>query len=116
IGQINGPSLGAGFILALACDLRVGTSHTQMGIPVGALGITLSRKFIKRIVDLVGPSKTKDFVYTGRLLSAEESFDWGLLNYVLTENERPNNFVISLAQKIKEQSTASLRAIKEGVA
>lgn len=116
IGLINGFGIGAGFQLALACDLRVGTPETKMGIPVGGLGITLSKKFVKRIVEMVGPSRAKDFVFTGRLLDAEESYQWGLLNYLIAEDENPTNFIIAMAQKIKEQSPASLRAVKEGVA
>lgn len=116
IGLINGYGIGAGFQLALACDLRIGTHETKMGIPVGGLGITLSKKFVKRIVEMVGPSRAKDFVFTGRLLDAEESYQWGLLNYLVTEDENPSNFIINMAHKIKEQSPASLRAVKEGVA
>lgn len=116
IALVNGPSIGAGFELALACDLRIGTPDTKMGIPVGGLGITLSKKFVKRIVNIVGPSRAKDFVYTGRLLNDKESYEWGLLNYLLDENDNPNQFVLELANKIKQQSPASLRAVKEGVA
>lgn len=116
IALVNGPSIGAGFELALACDLRVGTPDTLMGIPVGGLGITLSKQFVKRIVNIVGPSRAKDFVYTGRLLNDRESYEWGLLNYLLDEDENPSQFVLKLAEKIKQQSPASLRAVKEGVA
>ncbi|SFE81825.1 enoyl-CoA hydratase/isomerase family protein [Alteribacillus iranensis] len=116
IGVISGPAMGAGFELALACDLRVGTPHTKMGMPIGRLGITLSKPFVKRIVDLIGPSKMKDLVYTGRILTPEECEDWGLVNYLLTEEDNPDSFAVSLANKIKEQSPASLFAVKESAA
>lgn len=116
IAVINGPAMGAGLELALACDLRIGTPNTKMGMPVARLGITLSKKFTKRIVDLVGPSRMKDLVYTGRLLDPEESREWGLVNYLLSDEQNPDHFATALAEKIKQQSTASLRAVKEGVA
>jgi enoyl-CoA hydratase len=116
IGCINGPALGAGFELALACDIRIGSSHTIMGIPVGRLGIKLSRKFTKRIVDLIGPSRTKDLVYTGRLYNPQECYQLGLINYLLNDREDIDHFTVTLAKKIKEQSPASLRAVKEAVA
>lgn len=116
IGLIDGPGLGAGFELALACDLRVGTPNTKMGMPIGRLGITLSKKFVKRIVDLIGPSRTKDLVYTGKLLSLEESNQWGLINYLSPEGEDPDHYVISLAKSINEMSPASLKAVKEAAA
>ncbi|WP_085522078.1 enoyl-CoA hydratase/isomerase family protein [Tuberibacillus sp. Marseille-P3662] len=116
VALVNGPAAGAGFELALACDLRIGTHKTKIGMPIGRLGITLSKKFIKRIVDLMGPSKTKDLVYTGRLLDVKEAYQWGAVNYVVPVKENPERYVISLAKRIQEQSPASLRAVKEGVA
>jgi enoyl-CoA hydratase len=115
IGVINGFAMGAGFELALACDLRIGCEKTKMGIPVGRLGITLSQKFAKRIVDLLGPSRAKDLVFTGRIYSGEEAFRLGLLNYYVKSDEL-NSAVVELADKVQSQSQASLRAIKESVA
>jgi enoyl-CoA hydratase len=116
IATIKGPAMGAGFVLALSCDLRIGTQGTKMGIPIGRLGITLSKHFIKRIVNLVGPSRMKDLVYTGRILDKDESYDWGLVNYCVPETESSDHYSIELAKTILEQSPASLRAVKEGVA
>ncbi|WP_404331824.1 enoyl-CoA hydratase/isomerase family protein [Mesobacillus maritimus] len=115
IGAINGPALGAGFELALACDIRIGTPNTLMGIPVGRLGITLNQAFAKRIADLIGKSRTMDLVYTGRLLKPKECYDLGLLNYLLEEEEDINSFTIQIGKKIMEQSPASVLAIKRSV-
>lgn len=115
IGAISGAALGAGFELALACDIRIGCEKTKMGIPVGRLGITLSHKFVKRIVDLLGPSRAKDLVYTGNIYSGEKAHELGLLNYFVESSEL-NNAAIQLANVIQNQSPAALRAIKETVA
>jgi len=66
IGALDGPALGAGFILSLACDIRIGTHNTKMGIRVGRLGITVGPAFMRRIVRLIGPSRAKELVYTGK--------------------------------------------------
>lgn len=116
IAVIKGPAMGAGLELALSCDLRIGTPKTTMGMPIGRLGITLSNKFTKRLVDIIGPSRTKDLVYTGRLLGPEESRESGLINYLLTDKQGPDHFAAQLARKVKQQSAASLRAVKEAVA
>ena len=116
IAVVNGPATGAGLELALACDLRIGTPNTKMGMPVARLGITLSKKFTKRVVDIIGPSRTKDLVYTGRLLGPEESEKWGLLNYLVNDDESADIFATRLASQIKEQSQASIRAVKHAVA
>lgn len=116
IAVIDGPALGAGFVLSLACDLRVGTSKARMGIPVGRLGITLNQMFVKRIVDLIGGSRTMDLVYTSRLFNASECYQLGLLNYLVPDGEDIDHFTLCLAKKVMEQSQASLLAVKRSVA
>lgn len=114
IGVINGPAMGAGLELALACDIRIGSDKARMGIPVGKLGITLNNKFAKRLVDLVGPSATKDFVFTGRMYKAEEAFKAGMLNYLVQEKDL-NKFAIRMGKLVAGMSPASLLAVKRSV-
>lgn len=114
IGVINGPAMGAGLELALACDIRIGSEKSRLGIPVGKLGITINNKFAKRLVDLVGPSATKDFVFTGRMYKAEEAFNAGLLNYLVPEKDL-NRFAIRMGKLVAGMSPASILAIKRSV-
>jgi enoyl-CoA hydratase/carnithine racemase len=79
------------------------------------LGITLDVSFTKRLVDLIGPSRTKDMVYTNRIFDADECLQIGLLNY-LVEEERLDRFAVEKGYLIASQSTASLRAVKRNVA
>jgi len=115
IAIVNGPAFGAGLQLALTCDLRIGTSETLMGMPLGKLGITISNKFTKRIVDLIGPSRMKDLIYTNRFVHPEEAHEWGLINYLLKE-EDSNRYALEIAEKIKHNSISSLKAAKEAAA
>lgn len=115
IGIINGPAMGAGLELALACDIRIGTEKARLGIPVGRLGITLNNKFAARLVNLIGPSLTKDLVYTGRILRAEEAHRLGMLNY-LVEEDNLDRYAIKMGKLVAAQSPASLLAIKRSVA
>jgi enoyl-CoA hydratase len=115
IASINGPAMGAGLELALACDIRIGSSQAKMGIPIGRLGITLSQKFAHRLVNLLGPSRTKDLIYTGRIYNGQESYDLGLLNYMVEESELESQS-LRLANEVASQSQASVRAAKEAVA
>jgi len=114
IGVINGPAMGAGLELALACDIRIGSDKARMGIPVGKLGITLNNKFAKRLVDLVGPSATKDFVFTGRMYKAEEAYKAGMLNYLVAEKDL-NKFAIRMGKLVAGMSPSSLLAVKRSV-
>ena len=114
IGVINGPAMGAGLELALACDIRIGSDKARMGIPVGKLGITINNKFAKRLVDLVGPSATKDFVFTGRMYKAEEAFKAGMLNYLVAEKDL-NKFAIRMGKLVAGMSPSSVLAVKRTV-
>jgi enoyl-CoA hydratase/carnithine racemase len=114
IGVINGPAMGAGLELALACDIRIGSEKARLGIPVGKLGITLNNKFAKRIVDLVGPSVTKELVYLGRILKAEEAYSLGMLNYLVSESEL-DRYAFRMGKLVASMSPASLLAVKQSV-
>ncbi|HHY21370.1 MAG TPA: enoyl-CoA hydratase/isomerase family protein [Bacilli bacterium] len=114
VGVINGPAMGAGLELALSCDLRIGSPNAKMGIPVGRLGIRLSNKFAQRLVNLIGPSRTKELVYTGRIFNAEESYRLGLINQLVDE-EKLDRYAIKIGKLIASQSPASLKAIKRSV-
>jgi enoyl-CoA hydratase len=115
IAFINGPAMGAGLELALSCDLRVGTPNALLGIPIGKLGITISQRFSQRLVHLIGPSRTKDLIFTGRAFQGKEAYDLGLLNYLKSEEEA-EEFIFELARKISHASMNSLQAAKEAVA
>ena len=114
IGVINGPAMGAGLELALACDLRIGSEKARLGIPVGKLGITINNKFAKRVVDLVGPSVTKELVYLGRILKAEEAYSLGMLNYLVNETEL-DRYALRMGKLVASMSPASLMAVKQSV-
>lgn len=114
IGVINGPAMGAGLELALACDIRIGSEKSKLGIPVGKLGITLNNKFAQRLVNLVGPSVAKDLVYTGRMLKAEEAHRVGMLNYLVKEQDL-DRYSIKMGHLVASMSPASLLAVKQSV-
>lgn len=109
---IRGYALGTGLELALACDLRIADESATMGMPIARLGITLSEPFAKRLVSLIGPAKTKDLVYTGRLIDASEALRWGLVDRVVEGDGSVLRETLRLADVIRRQSGASVRAAK----
>jgi enoyl-CoA hydratase len=82
IAAINGPAIGAGMQLAVACDIRVAAMGTRMGIPGGRLGIHLSTRNIWRLALLVGQGPARDFLLAGRTVDAEDALRLGLVQYV----------------------------------
>jgi enoyl-CoA hydratase len=82
LAAINGPAIGAGMQLAVACDVRVAAPGARLAIPGGKLGIHLSARNIWRLVQLVGQGAARDFLLAGRTVDAEEALHLGLVQYV----------------------------------
>ena len=71
IAQVQGVAAGGGCAIALTCDLRVATPEATFGIPIArTLGNCLSGANYSRLVDLMGPARVKDLLFTGRLIDA----------------------------------------------
>jgi len=84
IAAIDGPALGGGFELALACDLRVCRKGLQLGLTESRLG-GLAGNGSVRLTRLVGPSRAKELLYTGESISSEQALAWGLVNRVVEQ-------------------------------
>ena len=82
IAALNGPCLGAGFELALACDLRVAAAGTLLGLPEVRVGIP-SVIQAALLPLLVGPGRAAALLLTGEPVTAEQARDWGLVNEVV---------------------------------
>jgi enoyl-CoA hydratase len=82
IAAINGPAIGAGMQLAVACDVRVAALGARLAIPGGKLGIHLSARNIWRLAQLVGQGAARDFLLAGRNVDADEASRLGLVQYV----------------------------------
>lgn len=82
IAAIDGPALGGGLELALACDLRVCRQGVAMGLTESRLG-GLAGSGSVRLARLIGPARTKQLLFTGETISAETALAWGLVNRVV---------------------------------
>jgi enoyl-CoA hydratase len=78
VAVIEGAAAGAGCQLALACDLRVMSEEASLGMPTARLGIRPSPAFAARLVTLVGQGRTRELLYTGRMVPAAEAVACGL--------------------------------------
>jgi enoyl-CoA hydratase/carnithine racemase len=87
IAAINGYALGGGLELALGCDLRYAASDAKLGQPEIGLGVIPGAGGTQRLVRLVGPGRTRELVYTGRILDAEEALGLGIVERVLPPDD-----------------------------
>lgn len=115
IAQVQGAAVGGGCVIALACDLRVCTPAALFGVPVArTLGNCLSAANYARLVDLIGPARTKDLLFTGRLLDATEAQALGLVTRIV-EAHALDDEVGALARTIVANAPLTIRATKEAI-
>ena len=113
IAAIDGVTTGGGCALAAACDLRICTTRSRFGVPIArTLGNCLSASNHARFLDLIGPARLKELLFTGRLLTASEAADAGLVNRVV-EPDRLVAVVREYAQTIAANAPLTVRASKE---
>jgi enoyl-CoA hydratase/carnithine racemase len=105
IAFIDGDCVGGGCGIALACDIRVATERSRIGITPAKLGIVYPLHDTKLLIDLVGPGQAKKMLFTGELLSAKEALRVGLIE-MIDENSS------ALAQQIADNSAYSTHEIK----
>lgn len=105
IAAINGPALGGGLELAMACTMRVASEKAKMGLPELGLGILPGFGGTQRLMRTVGYAKAAELVLTAAIISAEEAHKIGLVNYVVPRDE-----VLPTAKRIA-QTIAGLSPI-----
>lgn len=115
IAAIEGACVGGGLSLALAADLRVAAKGAKFGVTPGKLGLVYSAADTRRLMAAIGPSRTKDILYTGRLFGAEEARGMGLVNR-LVEDEAAVVEARMLGEQIAAISQWSTRATKAMIA
>jgi len=87
IAILEGYTIGYGIALALAFDLRVGTTQSKISIPAGKVGLLEPYGFTSKLVSLIGPSKLLDLLYTCDFIDGSNAFRIGLLDYLVNPDE-----------------------------
>ena len=115
IAQIQGYAVGGGFRIAAACDLRLATPDARFGAPIArTLGNCLSMEAYGRLLDLFGPSRLKELIFTARLLPADEAHAAGFVHEIVPA-EGIEARVRALAEEIATHAPITLRVTKEAV-
>ena len=114
VAAITGYALGGGLELALCCDFRVAGDNAKLGQPEILLGVIPGAGGTQRLPRLIGPSRAKDLVYTGRFVGADEALALGLVDQVVAPDD-----VYAAARAMVERYVGgpayALRAAKEAI-
>lgn len=114
VALIDGPCVGGGMGLALACDFRVASAQARFAITPAKLGLSYHPDDLRRLVRACGLGPASELLYGGQLWAAERALQSGVVNQVLATA----NFAAAtepLLQAIAANSAAANRAIKRGL-
>lgn len=114
IAVVNGFALGGGCELTLACDMRIAGENAIFGLPEVTLGITPGYGGTQRLARLIGLSKAKELLYTGRKIQAQEALLIGLVNAVFPAQELREG-AEKIARQIAANAPIAVRATKRAV-
>jgi enoyl-CoA hydratase len=116
IAAIGGATTGGGLAIAAACDLRIATTGATFGMPIArTLGNCLSLANLVRIAALIGVARTKELVFTARILSADEARSIGLVSEVAADPSALDARASELASQMTGYAPLTLWATKEGL-
>ncbi len=87
IAAINGPTIGAGFEIALACDIRIASDRAIFAMPQLHMGIIPDAGGTGRLAKAVGPAMAKDLILSGRVIDAEEALRAGIVSRVVPHDD-----------------------------
>lgn len=111
IALIQGYALGGGCELALACDIRVASETAVIGQPETGLGIIPGFGGTQRLARIVGLSKAKEMIFTGKSVKAEEALRIGLVDHLFFESEAMEK-TIEIARSIALNAPIAIRNAK----
>lgn len=109
IAAVNGFALGGGLELAMACHFRIASDNAKMGLPEVSLGVIPGYGGTQRLPQLIGKGKAMELIMTAGMISAEDSKELGLVNYV-TSLEELLPLAEKLASKIMRNSSVAISA------
>jgi 2-(1,2-epoxy-1,2-dihydrophenyl)acetyl-CoA isomerase len=87
LAAINGVAAGAGFSLALACDLRFAAESARLVVAFVRIGLVPDAGLLYFLPRLVGPAKTLELSWTGDPVGAQEAYELGIVNKVLPDDQ-----------------------------
>ncbi|MFI1507176.1 enoyl-CoA hydratase/isomerase family protein [Streptomyces sp. NPDC020597] len=114
VAAVTGYALGGGCELALCADFRIAGDNARLGQPEILLGLIPGAGGTQRLSRLIGPSRAKDLIFTGRMVKADEALTLGLVDRVVPAADVYTE-AHAWAAKLAQGPALALRAAKEAV-
>ena len=114
IAMIRGFCVGRGLLTALQADIRIASDDSQFGIPAARLGLGYAVSGVTALMNLIGPARTAEVLFSARLLPAAEALQMGLVNQVVPADGL-RDAVLSLAGSIARNAPLTVAAAKAAI-
>ncbi|MDQ7801917.1 MAG: enoyl-CoA hydratase-related protein [Armatimonadota bacterium] len=114
VAAVSGYCLGGGWELAMLCDLVVASETARFGQPEIHLGIIPGAGGTQRLPRLIGKHRAMELILTGRQLTAQEAYTWGVVNRVAPAETYLQD-ALTLAREIAQKAPVAARLAKEAV-
>ena len=114
IAAVNGFALGGGLELAMAAHFRLASTNARMGLPEVSLGLIPGYGGTQRLTQLVGKGRAMELIMTASMIDAEKALTYGLVNYVVPQEELLLR-CFALANQIKSNSSLAISAAIKAV-
>ena len=114
VAAINGSAIGAGFTIALACDMRIASDKAQMGAVFTPVGLIPEFGSTYNLPRLVGIAKACELVFTGNIIDAKEAREIGLVNHVVPADQL-EDFTHKMAAQIAQWPSFAVKIAKRGL-
>lgn len=114
IAAVNGYALGGGLELALACSFIYASENARLGLPEVTIGVLPAFGGTQNLPRVVGAARARELVATGRMLTAHEAMEWGLVNAVFPA-ERLLSAAQETAQRIRKNGREAVACALEAV-
>ena len=114
VAAIEGPCLGGGLGLALACDLRIASRTAFFGIPASKLGLAYPPEALSDLLETVSSSNAKRILFTGDRFAAEDALQMGLINETVDPSKLQGR-INTLCDTIVSNAPLSIWAAKQAV-
>lgn len=114
IAAINGAAFGGGLELALACDIRIGARHAQVGLTETSLAIIPGAGGTQRLARLIGTGHAKKMIFTAQAISADEAYRLGIVESMTTQEALVPE-ALTMAKRIAQNGPIAMKQAKAAI-